>query len=557
MDPTLTLLRHAQEYDPAYPNGVKFHLHLRRKVEPRTLVRHVPNSRMLWPRDCVFFDQDLPDGPGYMGLVDMLAVNEIIRQVPRAVAHVTGAGDDEINRVLNDPREQIFSEVTGDMWSSLNFGDDSFPGRQQRALIHEYTRFDLDGDGVDELVCTRRIANRILYVAPVSSNPFSSWVPKENPARAIGQSLDDKLDDIEGLNTDLTRAMMNLTGMIQTPRVGVNMAQNPVSDISPEETLADYQVAGVGGIVRTGGDPNTMIAPLQEVHPENIRYIAEVRDQVRSEGAERVGVGKSMRGLSDSDLGRTATGMHMGQQAGVQPARALVEAFGQGLVRCAQKVLKCEINNGRPVMVKSNGRFVQADPRYWTHGLYCSVNLSGAILNADQRIAHLSQMLNLSVMTMQELGPDNPVIGLRQFANAYREMVRTMGFSDAQRFIGDVTDEDIAQIAQAMAAQGEEEQVDPSKMAKVEADFEIDQMKLQLEADEMQMKAQIEMLKLAIESENKRLQIATEAQIEVIRQRMEERLEQKKLKDNKQIALDKNKQVSIGQKVRFGGAKTG
>ena len=552
-DPDVQIIEHAVEFDQTYPEGKKIHIRFKRKMPHKTLIQFVPNSQMLWQRNAVSFDQTLPNGCSYIGHIQLLPINEIIRQLPSAAKVIDyGFPSDETDQIYHDYREQIYSAQIGDLYSDQRYGDSPMQGRRIHGLLDEYVKFDLDGDGQDEIVCVRRVGTHILHISPVMDNPFVCWVPKASPARAVGQSLDDKVNDVQRQSTDMTRGIMNTMSLAQVPRVIVNMSTNAMSDISPDQTLTDLENTSLGGIVRASGPPGDAVQTYGVIDPNLPLHLMMIRDKIRMEVQERTGIGSAMTGATDPNVGRTATGTHMSQQTSTMPARAIISNYGEGMKVLAKKTLRCEIMNGGMVYIRMNGEYHQADPRQWAYNVIVKVNLSGALINPDQRQGQLETILNLGIMTMQHLGPDNPVYNLTHFSNSFEELIRTMSFSDASRFVGDVTEQQMAEIAEQMR-QSEEDGGEQAEMMKIQLEHQVDLQKLEMEWYEMQMKQQLELIKLYAETNQKEQQMVVEAKLETLRMQMNEDIEKKKIEAQKQVAKTK----SVGPPVKVGGDKTG
>lgn len=101
----------------------------------------------------------------------------------------------------------------------------AYDTRQSVTLLEEYILWDIDGDGIDERVCVHRVGDRVLSIEEVDEQPFVLWCPFPLPHRLIGQSLADKVVDIQRTRSVFLRQAADSFYLANLPRPLVDEAQ--------------------------------------------------------------------------------------------------------------------------------------------------------------------------------------------------------------------------------------------------------------------------------------------------------------------------------------------
>ena len=555
MDPKITITQFAQEQDPTFPMGQKYHLTVEFKPEPRTLFQFVPNAAMLWQPNAVSFDQKLPNGTNYLGCMHRLPISEVVRMYPAAVkVLMTTSGEEAIQYQDWDGREQTFSNQTGDLFREGGFYDRSqggFPSNEIVGMTEEYVKLDLGNRGEDQLTRIIRIDSQIVHISQVADNPFVWWSCKAIPGRAVGQSITDKINDIQNISTDITRGAMNLIGLTQSPRTLVNVNEgNNMANLNGNDTIDDLTRAVVGGIIRVAGPPNQIVQAHSEVHPDTPMKMFALRDLARGDVALRTGFGAMSVGQQTGEEGRTATGLHMSQMSASLPKESIIDNFAEGIKILAIKTLNLEIAQGIPINIKDEGAWITVDPTHWTMDVCCEVHMSGAIINSDQRLAYLQTLQASCIEVMTHLGVANQIMGLSEYSNIVNELVLTMGFNESSRFVKVPTREEIQEIEQQMAEKAEQNSDKAVKMQELELKKIEIQMDIEFKYYEAQQKAALEQYKIAVDSQNEAARISAEAQLKIIEMKMEQKLKEKEIAMKGKLESSKmSKPVRSGGKV--------
>lgn len=568
-DPSVTIESYAEEPSKEHLFGVKYHLNIRRTRDPKTLIQYVPSSRILYPEDCVTFDQNLPNGPAYMGQLIPMSIAEMRRQHP-SLADLSWSDllkDSESNSTIDlrsDPIEQLFSGVAGedDFFSEMRA---ITPQSTIAVMRDEYIRIDLDGSGREKLLNVRRIGTHIFHIAPVPRNPFISWKPSVIPGRAVGLGLNDHIGDIQDMSEKLARDILNLSALASFPRSYVNAERiergRSAFGATPsfEDFMDSWSKFGIGELIAGNGSMNDVLGQI-ETNPAAASHLMQVRQNlVNNELSERTGITPALGNMEGHSVGRTATGMYLGQVISKKPIELIADNFADSIGKLGQAVLRTEVcHASKPMQIKSQGQWYDIDPRYWQLDMLCSAHVSGAILHQEERLTHLTGIYQMYQELIATLGADNPMVGLDKIRNVIVEIIRTMQFSDESRFINDVSPEQIQEMAQRML----EMQQDGKEAAKMK-ELELKEVQMQREHElalmKLQQEGQIQIMKIAMESGNKEAQMKIEAMIAGMELDVQERIADKELKVEEKVGMDRNKKSAQTAKssVRPGGDKTG
>ena len=181
-------------------------------------------------------------------------------------------------------------------------------------------------------------------------------------------------------------------------------------------------------------------------------------------------------------------------------------------------------------------QFVEVDPSRWPENFTLAVNVGmGGATNTQERLQFLTQVASRQEAVLQQMGLDNPLINLGQYAETLRRILLLAGIEDTTSLVsgpGEVMQAQAqmkAQQAQAgpqpnpemqLAQQKAQAEMQVAQM-KAEASIELEQMKA-LAAHERAAQAQAQTLELKrqemeAEMAMKREELHMEAQLEAIR----------------------------------------
>jgi hypothetical protein len=388
------------------------------------------------------------------------------------------------------------------------------PGLKKVALCEEYKRVDLNGDGIAEMVQVFRVGTEILSCEEVEENPFVVWCPFPRAHRMVGNSMADKVMDLQRIKSVVLRQQLNGLYLTNNPRMYVPQ------DCMTEDTIDDLLTVRPGGIVRGKGE--TGPKPLYEAF--DMSKGMTMLEYITGERESRTGITRLNQGLDADALNKTATGTALMQAQGQQMEEYVARNFAEALGRLFAKKLRLMVSIGKPFRIKVDGQSKMVDPTKWPEGLSANVRVGLGSGRKDQRLQYRDMVLDVQ----KEALP----MGLTTKKHIYNNIsdgARDMGFNPSDLFV-DPDSQEGQQIAQGLAQQAQQ-QPDPD-MQKVQADIEAKRAELQMKQEaaqqgfvlrqqEIQAKVQNEAERNAAQAQLDRDKAQTEAELAAERMQFE------------------------------------
>ena len=362
--------------------------------------------------------------------------------------------------------------------------------------IEHYVRYDLDEDGIDELirVCTIGDSCHILNVSPWDELPIAMFETDPEPHTVIGNCPADYLIPIQASKSQIMRDTLDSLGHSIFPRMVVHEGNVNIDDVLNTDIGQPIRVRAPGSV-----QPLSIPFVGKEAFPL-MQYMDGLKE-------DRTGVSKAAAGLNaDALQSSTKTAV----TATVSAAQGRVELICRHLAEGGMKSLFKLINHlvikhqDQEAIVRLNNEFVAVDPRFWDADKDISVNVAISKNSDEEKMQVLSMLAGKQEQILQMLGPDNPLVTMQQYANTLSRMIEMAGFKDSTAFVN-------TNIPPMPPQQGEQKP-DPAEMlaqaeinkAEVQAqkamiDSETDRMKIIMEDDFKRDEAEAEIALKAAE----------------------------------------------------------
>lgn len=249
-------------------------------------------------------------------------------------------------------------------------------------LLEEYVRIDRDGDGIAELLKVFRVDNTILEVEEVDEQPFVVFTPFPRAHRMVGNSLADKVMDIQRTKSVIMR--QTLDGLYLSNRPRATIDEGGIGD----NTIDDWLTPGPGVLIRvkSGGE----IKPLADAF-DVTRGLAML-EFVTGEQESRTGITRLNQGLDADALNKTATGTALMQAQGQQMEEYVARTFAEAVARLFGKKLRLMRAEGDPVTVRLDGEIKQVDPTGWDPDMDVSIRVGLGSGRKEQRLLYRQQL---------------------------------------------------------------------------------------------------------------------------------------------------------------------
>ncbi len=347
----------------------------------------------------------------------------------------------------------------------------------QTVEVYEcYIRIDEDEDGIAEMRRIVYCGSEILEDEECDYVPFHSICPIPIPHKFFGQSLADRVMDIQLEKSTITRQSLDNMYLTNNARIGA---------VDGQVNLDDLLNATPGGVIRMKSA--NALQPLQvpSVFGQAMPML-EYLDQVQ---AKRTGVNEAQTGLDPDVLSNvTAAAVAAMMKSNSGKLEMIARIFAETGVKSLFKgILKLMTKyQEKPRIVRMRGEYVSFDPRSWANEYDISVNVGLGSGDREQKLTMLQMIMSKQEQIIQAYGAANPLVSVGQYRNTLAKFIEAAGFKDAGEFINEITPEVNAALSQ------------PQPPAP-DAQAEVAQMLAQVEREKTQAKAQIDAAKLDLE----------------------------------------------------------
>jgi hypothetical protein len=347
----------------------------------------------------------------------------------------------------------------------------------QTVEVYEcYIRIDEDEDGIAEMRRIVYCGSEILEDEECDYVPFHSICPIPIPHKFFGQSLADRVMDIQLEKSTITRQSLDNMYLTNNARIGA---------VDGQVNLDDLLNATPGGVIRMKS--SNALQPLQV--PSVFGQAMPMLEYLDTVQAKRTGVNDAQQGLDPDVLSNvTAAAVAAMMKSNSGKLELIARIFAETGVKSLFKGilhLMTKYQN-KPKIVRMRGEYVSFDPRTWANEYDVSVNVGLGSGDRDQKLTMLQMILAKQEEVIQAYGPANPLVSVGQYRNTLAKFIEAAGFKDASEFVNEITPEVNAQLSQ------------PQPPAP-DAQAEVAQMLAQVEREKTQAKAQIDAAKLDLE----------------------------------------------------------
>ncbi len=302
------------------------------------------------------------------------------------------------------------------------------PASRKVLYCESFVRIDRDQDNYSELlkVCTIGSSHNIVNVMPCDYIPFVSFTPDPTPHSWDGASITDIVADIQRIKSAILRNVMDSLVMAVSPRMVVQEGQVNMKDVLNTE---------VGSIIRARGGPASVTQLDTPFLGQPALGVMGMLDEIK---ASRTGITKISQGLDVESLTSTA---RVGIDASVKAAQAHIELIARIFAETSLKPLYKGILHlvvkyqDRQKMARLNNQWVPIDPRYWDSDMDITVDIPLGAGNDMEKMQFLSTIAQKQETMLQQFGPENPIVSLKNYHSTLSRMIELAGFQDPSVFL--------------------------------------------------------------------------------------------------------------------------
>ena len=272
-------------------------------------------------------------------------------------------------------------------------------------------------------------AHTIVNVMPCDQIPFIIFTPDPQPhtSAIAGASITDVIADIQRIRSAILRNVMDSLVMAVNPRMMVMEGQCNMKDVMNSE---------VGAVIRARS-PNAVSQLSMPFVGQAALPILSMLDEIK---ATRTGITKASQGMDSENL-QSAT--RLAVDSTVKAAQAHIEMIARifaetGLKPLYKGVLQlvCKFQD-RQQMTRLNNQWAPIDPRHWDADMDVTVDIPLGGGNDMEKMQFLTTISAKQEQLLQQFGPENPIVSLRQYHSTLSRMVQLAGFMDPSAFFTD------------------------------------------------------------------------------------------------------------------------
>jgi len=384
-----------------------------------------------------------------------------------------------------------------------SYGGASFNDRSMDEVefCEAYVRVDFDGDGVAELRKVVSVGNQIPdgkeWNMPIPAVALTGFVAKRIPHRHIGESLYDELGDIQAIKTTLTRQLLDNIYLVNNSQTAVNERVN----------LADFMTNLPGGIKRIEGIEPVGGAFMPIVTPSIGADIMPMLGYIDSIKESRTGITKASAGLDPDTLSNVTKGAYMenmnrASQKVEMITRLIAETGVKEMVLQVHSILRRYQDKQRVMRMK--GKYIAANPQEWRERTDLTVKVGLGTGTEEQRQQKL-MLIGQAQRELAQLG----LVGPKQAFTLFTDIAKTMGFDMPDKY--------------AMNPDSPEYKQKQQEPQQPPLPIQIEQMKIQADAQKHQAEMQADIQKFQAETQMTREteQIKADAKLQEIRANLE------------------------------------
>jgi len=341
-----------------------------------------------------------------------------------------------------------------------------------------YVQYDFDGDGIAERRKVCKVGSTLLDNEEVDCVPFAGWTPIIISHRYDGLSMADLVMDLQRIQSQLLRNILNNQYLANNGRYGV------IEGMANMDDLLTSRAHGVVRMKMAGAVTRLDTPQLGNSAFQMLEYMDRLREK-------RSGVSERSQGLDPGALGanQAASAVNQVMTAAQQRIELIARVFGEtGLTDLFQLLYKLVIQNDtRKSIFRLRDKYIEVNPSEWKEKADTSVVVGLGNGSREQEMMQLNQIFQVQ----QQLASNptfNTIVGKTNVFNTVEDMVKVFNKASAGRYFTDPQSPEAQQAAQQQQEQQAKMQQEMS--AKEQAAMQMEQQRIALEGKKASSKAE-------------------------------------------------------------------
>jgi hypothetical protein len=331
---------------------------------------------------------------------------------------------------LGSVARDTVNETRGDLQGGKDWSSEEI------TLLECFTYIDEDDDGIAELRQLLLSGNDTLEDNEASEIQWESWTPFPVPHRHVGLSEYDRMEDLQRINTALTRGVLDNVYFTMNPRL--------IYDKGTVDTSM-LQINRPGGHVANDGPPTMSIMPIP-VQPM-AGQILPVIDHFEQQQEKRTGVGRASQGLDADVLSQSTKGAYIAAQSSSnQMTEAIARIFAEtGMSSLYSSVHRLLMRHqDYPTRFQLGANWVEVNPTEWQERANLTVSVGLGNSSKDEIRANLGAMANAQAAAR---GADPALIQSHNIFSLFKRMQSELGLEN-EDFITDPSSDEYKKASQ-------------------------------------------------------------------------------------------------------------
>ena len=420
----------------------------------------------------------------------------------------------------SDESLQLARDTAGEHYERFNLVGDHNLGQVE--IIEHFVRVDADGDGTPELwrILTGGNETVLIEKEQVDRIPFSAITPYIVTHRFYGESIADRLIQIQKIKTALLRMMLDSGYFALNQRHEVaeqGASQWTISDLLRNEPGMPVRVKSAGTVVPIASGAlsfDTFTA---------LEYVSVM-------GEQRTGIVRNAQGLNPDTLHETAGGMEKLMMAAQLRMRLIARIFAEtGVKDMFLGVHALLRKHKHQSSAKIGGKWAPVDCSQWGERSQMTISLGLGSAGKMQELAAMTQIVGIQneIVKLQG-GASGPIVNLENIYRAITRLGEKAGEKAVDQFFTDPSTSP-PQQPQSPPGAAEAQQKAQSDQAALQQKSQSEAAKLAQQAKEHQDRIAFDFAAEHDKDERERLKLSQEHDREVMRLQNEQTIKHAEL----------------------------
>lgn len=283
---------------------------------------------------------------------------------------------------------------------------------------------DKDDDGIHELRKIRTVGDLVIHDEPTNRLKMAIFTPDPEPHTAIGHSINEQMQDLQIISTNILRSTLDGVAASNNPRIAVVESMVNMEDVLSDKVGAPIRMKAAG-----------MATPFQTMFASDPAM--GMMDRIDAMGQRRSGISEASKGLDPKALQSTTV---KGVDMVITGAQERIELVARVLAETGFKEMflgmlhELHENPNKKRTVKIRGEWVDIDPSKFDPSLSVRVNPALGRGSDMDRYMILNSVKQTQELIISTAGMDNPMVSPANYFNTINDILAIGGIKNTARY---------------------------------------------------------------------------------------------------------------------------